>query len=309
MSWWVVAFGVSSLLTPRDPASNRMPRRRELLYGGLSAATLGSFATALAMLDTRTSSGMLDQLELYSDDRSTAIELQQLSSSNQLWPARRELEAQWRALRDHPADLAQTAEAYATVLRVRAAIALAEDLARDQRWADLDAALPLQLVREFEAACTVLSLSAALSADARAAIGFQWGACGWKRCGAQADGAQAICKLRQNLGMIVPIEALFYLDVAKRAVDEVLAAAASSSPALAALLREAPGGGSAAEYLDVETLDLLLATDDAEGGTEAEDAVAEWEREVLRQAGILSSESRSTDEDDASGEPLNGDAE
>ena len=109
--------------------------------------------------------------------------------------------------------------------------------------------------------------------------------------------------------MIVPIEALFYLDVAKRAVDEVLAAAASSSPALAALLREAPGGGSAAEYLDVETLDLLLATDDAEGGTEAEDAVAEWEREVLRQAGILSSESRSTDEDDASGEPLNGDAE
>lgn len=182
---WVVAVTFSAL-SPQESAASRTARRREVLYGGLSAATLGSFATALAIFDTRSRSGMLDQLELYSDDSQTALELQQLRSSNQLWPARRELEGQWRALREHPADLAQTAEAYTTVLRVRAAIGLAEDLARDQRWAELDRVLPLQLVREFEAACTVLSLSAALSADARAAIGFQWGACGWKRCGAQA---------------------------------------------------------------------------------------------------------------------------
>ena len=41
------------------------------------------------------------------------------------------------------------------------------------------------------------------------------GACGNRHCGAQADAAQALCKLRANLGMIVPLEALFYLDVAK----------------------------------------------------------------------------------------------
>lgn len=90
--------------------------------------------------------------------------------------------------------------------------------------------------------------------------------------------------------MIVPIEALFYLDIAKRAVDEVLAAAASSSPALAALLRSAPSSTSPSKYLDVQTLDMLLATDDAEGGSDAEEAVAEWEREVLRQAGIFGSD-------------------
>ena len=59
------------------------------------------------------------------------------------------------------------------------------------------------------------SASALIGPEGRADIGWQWGACGNRHCGAQADAAQALCKLRANLGMIVPLEALFYLDIAK----------------------------------------------------------------------------------------------
>ena len=47
------------------------------------------------------------------------------------------------------------------------------------------------------------------------------GACGWRQCGAQADAAQSLCKLRANLGMVVTRSSP-YLDVAKRSLDEVL---------------------------------------------------------------------------------------
>ena len=43
------------------------------------------------------------------------------------------------------------------------------------------------------------SASALIGPEGRADIGWQWGACGNRHCGAQADAAQALCKLRANL--------------------------------------------------------------------------------------------------------------
>ena len=54
--------------------------------------------------------------------------------------------------------------------------------------------------------------------------------------------------------MIVPIEALFYLDVAKRAVDEVVSIGAIAGLGSGARL---PARGPA-EYLPTETLDAIL---------------------------------------------------
>ena len=59
-----------------------------------------------------------------------------------------------------------------------------------------------------------------------------------------ADAAQALCKLRANLGMIVPVEALFYLDVAKRA------SARACRPALAATPSD---GGAFGQWIDADS--------------------------------------------------------
>ena len=100
-----------------------------------------------------------------------------------------------------------------------------------------------------------------LDADARAAVG--WGGASRQSAvrRAQADAAQALCKLRANAGMIVPLGALFYLDVAKRAVDEILAVAAAAGVGGGPLPPTGPGA-----YLPEETLELFLVHDDDEGG-------------------------------------------
>ena len=132
-----------------------------------------------------------------------------------------------------------------------------------------------------ESAATVLATSTVLDREARAAIGWQWGACGWRQCGAQADAAQALCKLRANMGMIVPLEGLFYLDVAKRAIDEIVAVGAAAG--LGAGLPPPPRS----TYLPEETLEQFLVRDSAEGGDEIDEYLDEYEEQTLREAGII----------------------
>jgi hypothetical protein len=145
-----------------------------------------------------------------------------------------------------------------TVLRVRKVIGTAEGYVHADRSFEIDGLLGAQLIRDLESAATVLATSSELSQDARRAIGWQWGACGWRLCGAQADAAQALCKLRANLGMATSLEVLFYLDVAKRAVDEILLLGASEG----FLGKHAL---PVSEYLKTNQLEQILAADDEEG--------------------------------------------
>ena len=243
--------------------------RRELVLRATSGLSLGCAAAASAVLFAQFQVLHRPQLAtdaagelLLSDDAEVAAQLRALRSSNELAADRRQRLVQWRALREAPAGARESEAAFATVLRVRKAIGAAEEYAAAREWARVDAALPATMVRELERAATTLAHSVRLDADARAAVGWEWGQCGNRRCGAQADAAQALCKLRANAGMIVPLEALFYLDVAKRAVDEILAVAAAAGVGGGAAL---PPTGPGA-YLPEETLELFLVHDDDEGG-------------------------------------------
>lgn len=228
-----------------------------------------------------------------------------LRSSNELAQSHRELEQEWESLRRVPADDDRTATAFSQILYVRQVIDRADRLASAQRLSELEGAVTLDLVRELERAATVLATSAALSPDDRKAIGWQWGACGWRQCGAQADAAQSLCKLRANLGMVVPLEARFYLDVAKRSLDEVLQIGVSRGFVRASAL-------PAANYLPRETLQLILPAEELQlgdanipvlkgGGTEAEGALEEYEARMLDELAAQSS--------DAPGVPVSGTAE
>ena len=256
---------------PADPAVSR----DAIVRGTVRAALLAPAAAASALIALQ-AARLGGRLDVDADPLSA-----QLRSSNELAPSRRRLEAEWRALGKEPAGRAQTEDAFERVLRVRRALGRAEDLVRESKMRELDAAVPLSLVRELECAATILARSAVLSSDARTTIGWQWGACGWRQCGAQADAAQALCKLRANLGMVVPMEALFYLDVAKRSVDEMLAVGVSGGWLPATALGER-------NYLSRDQLELVLPPEDLQSGdanlpvmrgglTEAEESLEDYE--------------------------------
>ena len=49
-----------------------------------------------------------------------------------------------------------------------------------------------------------------LSKDSRDEIGFSWGSCAWRHCGALADAQEAIDQLDHQVGMLEPFECLFW---------------------------------------------------------------------------------------------------
>ena len=249
---------VAAALALRAPLEDRALGRAAVLRMALETTGIlgggAALATAAAALGAQ-GALLRRPLEFEADPLAA-----QLRSSNELAPSRRRLEAEWHALRREPAGSEQTAAAAERLLRVRLALVAAEALAReDARLRELDAAVPAALIGELEAAATVLASSRVLSHEARAAVGWQWGACGWRHCGAQADASQALWKLRSNLGMLAALEARFYLDVAVRALDEVLQLCAAEG-----LLERSRLPRS--EYVPRPALERLLAIDEEDTG-------------------------------------------
>jgi hypothetical protein len=58
---------------------------------------------------------------------------------------------------------------------------------------------------------------------ASSTIGFDWGSCAWRHCGALADAQEALDELDTLMGVLEPPEALFCLDVVERSIREMLA--------------------------------------------------------------------------------------
>ncbi len=47
-------------------------------------------------------------------------------------------------------------------------------------------------------------------------IGFDWGSCAWRHCGAKADAQEAVAELYSNLGMLEPFECRFIIGKHRR---------------------------------------------------------------------------------------------
>lgn len=99
----------------------------------------------------------------------------------------------------------------------------AADKANDYDWDGLHDILQSSGLRDDLAyACSVLHGSKFLGRDAKDEIGFDWGSCAWRHCGAQADAQEAIAELDRSVGMLEPYECLFCLDIADRALRDIL---------------------------------------------------------------------------------------
>ena len=98
-------------------------------------------------------------------------------------------------------------------------------LANDYDWGAMAEILdgPV-LVSDLErAAATLQSSRDYLSDETREVIGFDWGACAWRHCGAAADAQESIAELRCRLGLFEPFECLFALDIVERSIRDMLA--------------------------------------------------------------------------------------
>jgi len=59
--------------------------------------------------------------------------------------------------------------------------------------------------------------------ELRDLIGFDWGSCAWRMCGAKADAQEAIAELYSDVGMLEPFECRFVIDIVERSIRDVLA--------------------------------------------------------------------------------------
>ena len=87
----------------------------------------------------------------------------------------------------------------------------------DAAWAELRS-----LSESMNAAALVLMRSRMLSSDAREDIGWGWGLCGWRRCGAASDAEKSLSVLIGGRGILSPPEIAFLVDCTLRSLDAIL---------------------------------------------------------------------------------------
>jgi hypothetical protein len=99
-------------------------------------------------------------------------------------------------------------------------------MADDYRWDDIQSLIrSASLSENLQYACSILRrASFALTQEARNEIGFDWGSCAWRHCGAEADAQEALAELYNLSGVLEPFECRFVLDIVERSLRDILAA-------------------------------------------------------------------------------------
>jgi hypothetical protein len=114
--------------------------------------------------------------------------------------------------------------AVSRIFRALAAVNQLKLMADDYRWDAIQAEIRSPVLSDdLEMSCSILRrASFALSEDARREIGFDWGSCAWRHCGAEADAQEALAELYNLSGVLEPFECRFVLDIVERSLRDVL---------------------------------------------------------------------------------------
>lgn len=90
-------------------------------------------------------------------------------------------------------------------------------LSNDYQWEDMRSALRQEPLASLGTAASRLR-----QVDATDTIGFDWGSCAWRHCGAWADATEAMDELDHLVGVLEPFECNFILDVLERSIRDML---------------------------------------------------------------------------------------
>ena len=165
-----------------------------------------------------------------------------------------------------------------------------ETLAADYQWEQIHTIIQSDIVPKLEPAATVLryQLTNTNNQDNKMLgyeeVGFDWGSCAWRHCGALADAQEALDELDHLLGVLEPPECLFCLNVAERSLRDMLAVVPveykamegmpAYSPYQSAHYSEDDEFGEETDVLDKDYLRMLQelrnSDDDTEDGVDNE---------------------------------------
>jgi len=146
-----------------------------------------------------------------------------------------------------------------------------QKLVADYQWDTVHNAIQASVLPKLEPAATALRQQMQLRLQEKDVtyeeIGFDWGSCAWRHCGALADAQEALDELDHLLGVLEPPECLFCLNVVERSIRDMLAVvpakyhAVDGIPAYiqyhSALISSADGDDEFGDVLDQEYLKML----------------------------------------------------
>jgi hypothetical protein len=97
-----------------------------------------------------------------------------------------------------------------------------QTLALEYQWQEIRLRLHSPPFSELFAAGATLR-QIVTDSDQKEVIGFDWGSCAWRHCGAIADAQESIDELDHLLGVLEPNEVIFCLDIIERSLRDILA--------------------------------------------------------------------------------------
>ena len=142
-----------------------------------------------------------------------------------------------------------------------------KQLAQDYEWEKLATALDDRLFQtDLAKSCYVLKQADSfLSQESREVIGFDWGSCAWRHCGALADAQEALDEITHLIGVLEPFECAFCLDIVERSLRDILdmtknyqdASLANQIPAYQPIQRMSDVNEDNIDGFDAELMDAL----------------------------------------------------
>jgi hypothetical protein len=174
----------------------------------------------------------------------------------------------WKRQMDDSAPISQLsiARAIHTLCECLKILKHLEELASDYHWNEVRAVMLSEPLTSLEEAASLLRT---LENPESAVIGFDWGSCAWRHCGALADAQEALDELDHLLGVLEPPEVIFCLDVVERSLRDMLTSVPWESasaddvqfwkhlPAYRALVSQSEIQGDGENSLDADYLKAL----------------------------------------------------
>jgi hypothetical protein len=229
---WIACLGGSILLISWEDISMNHPMRREIATTVSSSSSSSSSGRSNPLLFWGTST--IKGMAFGRTERQAFSEVADLESeSYQTLPSYNEVMLQHRVGRIAQWDRGRSAEptntdvkaSVRTIQMAMVQLLKCKELATNYDFDALKASIREPIFRsDFEGACYVLKRADKfLSQDIRNEIGFDWGSCAWRHCGALADAQEALDELDHLIGILEPYECLFCLDIVERSLRDILA--------------------------------------------------------------------------------------
>ena len=122
---------------------------------------------------------------------------------------------QWKRIPTSP----MISNAIHTVIESLQQLDTLREMANDYQWENVRCHLNTEPISDLSAQSSILRQA---SSEMNEVVGFDWGSCAWRHCGAISDIQEAIDEMDQLLGVLEPHEIMFCIDIVERSLRDIL---------------------------------------------------------------------------------------